>query len=168
MAARKWTDADTARMVELHAQGVTLTAIAKDLDRSKAVVSRYAALQVPPLSFDRSATAAATQAKVADAKSRRATLQLALLEDAEKLRTQLWQECVVFNFGGKDNTFEQRTLAKPPFADQLKIMQATGVAIDRSLKLDDHDSGAGAAAVVGLLQQTAAALGITDDADTTP
>jgi len=47
-------------------------------------------------------------------------------------------------------------------------MEATGVAIDRSLKLDDHDSGAGAAAVVGLLQQTAAALGIRDETDTAP
>ena len=84
------------------------------------------------------------------------------------MREQLWAPATVFNFGGKDNTYEERVLDKPPFGDQLKIIQATGVAIDRSLKLADHDSGAGATVVVGLLQQTAAALGLNDGDDTAP
>lgn len=136
-APRPWTPADTERLRELHGQGLTLTAIGKAMDRSKAIVSRYAA--TAGLSFDRSQVQAATAARVADAQGRRAALQLGLLEDAEKLRAQLWEPCVVFNFGGKDNTYEERRLDKPTFADQLKIVQAAGAAIDRALRLDLHD-----------------------------
>lgn len=163
---RPWTATDNARLASLHADGATLTAAARQLERSKATVGKYAARL--GLTWDRTATAAATEAKVIDARGRRAVLQLDLLDDAARLREQLWKPTVVFNFGGKDNTYEERELPEPTFADKLKIVQATGIAVDRSLKLDLHDSAAGAAQIVGILQQTAAALGITDESDTQP
>ncbi|NUO58985.1 MAG: helix-turn-helix domain-containing protein [Hamadaea sp.] len=160
-----WTDALDQQLRDLAAAGRSVRDIAADIGTTKSTIDRR--LKHLGISLDRSSTEAATKANMADAKSRRAALQLALLEDAERLRAQMWSSAVVFNFGGKDNTYEERTLDKPPFADQLKIMQATGIAIDRSLKLDLHDSG-GSTTVIGLLQQTAAALGIHDDADTQP
>ncbi|GMA31590.1 hypothetical protein [Litorihabitans aurantiacus] len=165
-AARTWTADDDATLTALHDDGATLTAAARQMGRGKATVSKHAARL--GLTWDRTATAAATEAKVLDAKGRRAQLQLDLLADAERLREQLWEPTVAFNFGGKDNTYAETRLDQPTFADKLKIVQATGIAIDRSLKLDLHDSAAGATAVVGLLQQTAAALGITDHDDTQP
>ena len=161
-----WTSDLEARLRALHAEGKSLTACARELGLTKPRLSRKAADL--GLDWDRSQTQAATAAHIADGKARRARLQLALLEDAERLREQLWAPATVFNFGGKDNTYEERVLDKPPFADQLKNMQATGVAIDRSLKLDVHDSGAGATVVVGLLQLSAAALGLNDGDDTAP
>lgn len=163
---RPWTTDDDTNLTSLHADGATLTAAARTMGRSKATVSRHAARL--GLTWDRAATAAATEAKVLDAKARRAQLQLDLLGDAERLRSQLWQPTVVFNFGGKDNTYNETRLTEPTFADKLKIVQAAGIAVDRSLKLDLHDSAATATAVVGLLQQTATALGLHDDTDTQP
>jgi hypothetical protein len=165
-AARSWTDTDDTQLRALHADGKTLHAIAGIMGRSKSTVSREAKRLGLP--WDRANTAAATEAKVADARARRANLQLGLLEDAEKLRTQVWAPTMAFNFGGKDNTYNEHQLDQPTFADQLKIMQAVGIAVDRSLKLDLHDSGANTAAVVGLLQRTAAALGLTDHDDSAP
>ena len=160
MAATPWTDADTARLAELHATGRSLHAIAADMDRAKSTIHRKA--KDAGLSFDRDTVNAATDAKVADAKARRTALQLHLLEDAEKLRTQLWKKTLAFNFGGKDNTYNEHELDQPTFADQLKIMQATGIAVDRSLKLAEHDSD-GAEQVRSLLGGIAEALGLLPD-----
>lgn len=157
---RPWTTDDDATLTRLHGEGRTLHSIHQEMGRSKGMVSRHAATL--GLAWDRTRTAVATEAKVVDAKSRRATLQLLLLEDAERLRKQMWEPSLAYNFGGKDNTYAEHQLDQPAFADKLKIMQAVGIAIDRSLKLDVHDSGTGTGVVIGLLQQTAAALGIRD------
>ncbi|WP_343993052.1 hypothetical protein [Terrabacter terrae] len=165
MAAFPWTNELDTLLRDLAATGRSVRDIAAEIGTTKSTIDRR--LRALGITLDRSSTEAATKANTLDAKARRSRLQLALLEDAERLRAQMWQPATVFNFGGKDNTYEERTLDKPPFADQLKIMQATGIAVDRSLKLDLHDSG-GSTAVIGLLQQTAAALGIHDDADSQP
>lgn len=163
---RPWTDAESDTLRQLHAQGKSLTEAAKIMGRGKATLSNKS--PALGINWDRTQTAAATEAKVEDARSRRATLQLGLLADAERLRTQVWAPTMAFNFGGKDNTYEEHQLDQPTFSDQLKIMQAVSIAIDRSLKLDLHDSGEGNAHVVGLLQRTAAALGLTDHTDVAP
>lgn len=165
-AAFQWTDHLDQQLRDLAAKGRSVRDIAGEMGLSKSTIDRR--IQKLGIVLDRSMTEAATRANQTDAKARRAALQLGLLEDAEKLRQQLWQPARIFSFGGRDNTYEERTVEKPPFADQLKIMQATGAAVDRALKLDDHDSGASSEQVVGLLQATAAALGLTDTQDTQP
>ncbi|MET0492905.1 MAG: helix-turn-helix domain-containing protein [Actinoplanes sp.] len=159
------TDEDRRQVAELHARGKSRNFIAATLGRSGRTVSRIAADL--GLTFERSRTAAATVAKQADAKSRRAALALALLDDAERLRGQLFAACTVFNFGGKDNTFEQALINEPTFADKRNIMQAIGVAVDRAVKLDEYDAGTGLGEVVGLLDRLgkglAAKYGAGDD-----
>lgn len=165
MATRPWTKTDAARLAELHGQGKSLHSIAKTMDRAKGTLSRKA--KEAGLIWDRAQVNAATEAKVRDAAGRRANLQLLLLDDVEKLRLELFAPYLAFNFGGKDNTYNEHHLDKPPVADQLKIMQAVGAGIDRHIKLAEHDAGTGTGQIVGLLQQTAAALGIDDKADQT-
>lgn len=157
-AARPWTDDDDARLRELHAAETSLRAIAAALDRSKTAVARRLAHHGLSAA-DRSQTMAATAAKVADARARRAALELALLEDAARLRQQLFAPTVAFNFGGKDNTYAEKRLDQPTFADQLKIVQATGAAIDRALRIAEHDADTGVDQAVGMLDQIAAAIG---------
>lgn len=157
-AARPWTDDDDARLRELHAAETSLRAIAADLDRSKTAVARRLAHHGLSAA-DRSQTMAATAAKVADARARRAALELALLDDAARLRQQLFAPTVAFNFGGKDNTYAEKQLAQPTFADQLKIVQATGAAIDRALRIAEHDADTGVDQAVGMLDQIHAAIG---------
>lgn len=131
------TDDDRAKIKELHAAGMNRNEIARAIGRSFAAVSKHAAKL--GLSFNREGTAAATAAKVIDAKSRRAQLQLDLLEDVERMRQQLFQPAFAFSFGGKENTFESETIPQPTFADQHKIVMAVNTAITASIKIDEHD-----------------------------
>jgi transposase-like protein len=163
MAARPWTDTDQARLLELHAAGQSLHSIAKQLGRSKETISRKAT--AAGLTWDRTRTAAAAQAVTIDNKARRAALESKLLAKADDLINAIDSPFLAFSFGGKDNTYNEHHLDRPPTSDIRNLMQSAGIAIDRSLKLADHDSGAAGAAVIGLLQQTAAALGLRDDQD---
>jgi hypothetical protein len=154
---REWTDAEDQILRDLAAAGKPISAMVAALDdRHKSSVKRR--LDRLGIHGDRSQTMAATQAKVIDAKARRAALEVKLLEDAEKLREQIWAPTLVYNFGGKDNTYEERHLDEPPHADKLKLMQAIGVAVDRSLKISDHDADTGVTEAVGALDQIAEAL----------
>lgn len=161
-----WTDELDALLRTLAATGTSVRDMAEKVGTTKSTVDRR--LKHLGIELDRSSTEAATKANATDAKSRRARLQLALLDDAERLRAQIWQSSDYAQaVGGMEAQVMRWTMDEPIPADKLKLMQATGVAIDRALKLDLHDAG-GSQAVIGLLQQTAAALGIHDDADTQP
>jgi hypothetical protein len=134
------TDAEKAKIRELHGQGLGRNAIAAQLGRSGQTISAAAAAM--GLSFERGPqVAAATEAARTDAKARRAALALAFLEDAERLRKQLFEACLVHNFGGKDNTFNQVLIQQPPFRDQRDIVLAAKSAMEAALRLDDHDAG---------------------------
>ncbi|GAA0638141.1 hypothetical protein GCM10010174_69980 [Kutzneria viridogrisea] len=132
------TEQDRQRVRELHAQGLTRNEIGRAIGRSASTVSKLA--KELGLTFDRSKTRAATEAKVADAKSRRAALALNLLGDAERIREQLWQPCRVYSFGGRDNVYSEEWHERPDFAAQLKILQATGVALDKVMRIEAHDA----------------------------
>lgn len=157
-AARPWTPQDDETLRAAHGAGKSLHAIAKEMGRGKGTISVKAAKL--GLTWDRAQVGEAVHAKVMDAKARRAVLKDHLLEDAARLRTQLFAEAVVFNFGGKDNTYEQRTLDKPPFADQLKIMQATSTAVATYERLERLDDDAGATDGRSMLERLAARLGV--------
>lgn len=151
-----WTDTEDQQLRDLAAAGTSIRKMADAVGRHQSSVKRR--LDRLGIHGDRTQTAAATQAKVIDAKARRAALEVALLEDAEKLRTQLWAPTKVYNFGGKDNTYNERDVDEPPNADKLKLMQAVGIAVDRSIKISDHDADTGITEAVGALDQIADAL----------
>jgi hypothetical protein len=162
MAAGPWTTDEDARLRELHAAGHTLHAAAAEMGRSKATMSRHAKLL--GLGWDRAQTKDATSAKKADADARRAQLKLDLLDDAAKLREQLWKPTTVFSFGGKDNTFNSRELPQPPHVDQLKLVQATSAAINAYGRLEQLDTAADTDDARSMLAQLGRALGIDDGA----
>lgn len=86
-------------------------------------------------------TAAATAAKTQDAKARRAEIMNGLLDDAQRLRAQLFAPAVVYSFGGKENTYAERHVPEPPTRDKRDLMNAISLALNASLRLDDHDRG---------------------------
>ncbi|HEX3781690.1 MAG TPA: GcrA family cell cycle regulator [Pseudonocardiaceae bacterium] len=137
MHSKPLTDAEVEQIRVLHGQGMSRNEIAAQVGRSVGSVTNVASRL--GLSFDRTATKAATAAKVADARSKRAEEMNALLDDARRLRLQLFEPCLVHSFGGKDNTYAEAHLQQPPFADQAKIMQAYNLAMSNSLRLDQHD-----------------------------
>lgn len=139
-------DEDRLKILELHAAGVGRNEIAKRVSRGVATVTRV--VHAAGGSFDRAATREAVEAAKTDAKLRRAQLALDLLDDAQRLREQLFEPAVVFNFGGKDNTYEERTVDEPTFTDKRNILQAVSTAANAAMKLDQHDREDGAMSAV--------------------
>ncbi|WP_233513650.1 hypothetical protein [Micromonospora craterilacus] len=86
--------------------------IAETIGRSGRTVSRIA--KELGLKFDREKTRAATEAKVADARAKRAARANDLLDDAARLRRQLWQPAHYVDHGGKEYDRVDWTLDEPP------------------------------------------------------
>lgn len=159
---------DREQVRELHAAGKSRNAIARIIGRSFATVSKIARENEPPLEFNRAGeVAVATEVRRADLAARRAELAIALQDDAEKLREQLWQPCTVGAFGGKDNIWNDTHLERPTFGDQRQIVAATGTAIQQSLKLAPAAGSEGAEQVRSMLGTLGEALTLAagDDAD---
>lgn len=142
---RPWTDQDDATLADLHATGMSLHAIAAEMQRSKQTVNLYAKRQ--GLTFDRSKTAKATEARKVDAAARRVNLEERYLIEAENLLDQLHEEAVVYSFGGADNIYREHTLDKPTYADQRNIMQASSIATTAANRLRDLSVDTEASAV---------------------
>lgn len=162
--SRPLTTDELAQLRALHANGMGRNDIARALERSPASISKYAA--EAGLSFDRSSVQAATAARKADAAAKRAALQLLLLDDARRLRAQLWEKHEYREYGGKEFVLRKWTQDEPTPTDKLKLMQATGAAIDRSLRLAEHDADGGLEQAKSLLGEIGRAFGITPPAAT--
>ncbi|MER5728913.1 helix-turn-helix domain-containing protein [Streptomyces sp. NPDC002138] len=87
------------------------------------------------LAFDRTATEAATAARVADLAEKRSILADAFIDDALRLSSQMWEPTVVYNFGGKDHVYEEKQVAEPPPADKRALMTAAMATAAQSLRM---------------------------------
>ena len=140
--AEALSDEERRRILHLHGLGESRNAIARAVDRSPGVVSKI--VKAAGLAFERGAeVAAATEAKRMDNKAKRARLQELLLDDALKLREQLWEPAWLYNFN-KDGAFSQERIEQPDFAGQNAIMRTVGVAIDKAARLSEADAGSNA------------------------
>ena len=155
---KPWTDQQDAELRALHGQGLTQAACARRLGISNRRVSEHS--KVIGLSWDRSKTKAATEARVADNRSRRAALETRFLVKADDLLEQIDQPHIVFNIGGKDNIYTEHLLLKPPTIDIKNLMSSAGIAVDRSLKIAVHDSDSSHDDAKSMLTGLAAAMGI--------
>lgn len=153
MPVRRWAPEDDKRLIELHSSNLGLNKIAKAIGWSNETVHRHS--KRLGLSYDRSSMVEAHLARVADAASLRSALELELLKDADKLRKQLFEPALAYNFGGRDNTYEEHELKKPSFRDQSDIMRAATSAVAHSLKISEHDVNAGTGAAIGMLDKIA-------------
>jgi hypothetical protein len=128
-----------AEIRDLAASGTARNDIARRLGISAATVTKYA----PAGSFDRSATEAAVKAHKIDASARRAILAERFAEEAERLLDDMRAGHLAFGWYGKDGDYRYRQLDEPPPADKRALMAAAATAIDRHLRLVDHDSDGG-------------------------
>ncbi|WOF23633.1 hypothetical protein N8K70_02835 [Microbacterium betulae] len=94
--------------------------IAKTVGLYGAVVTKIA--KQLGLSFDRSATAAAVEAHRVDLAESRQLLAEKMMAAAHGLLDSLDSPYEVFNFGGKDNTFNSHTLQTSPVEVKRSIM----------------------------------------------
>jgi len=145
------TEEDRRRVAELHGQGKSRNAIAAEIGRSGRTVSRICAEHNPPLTFERTRTAAATEAKKADGAARRAALQLEALDAAAKLFSQMFAPTKIYNFGGKENDYNERDVDEPPFRDKRDIATSIKALADTALKLAEYDKATGNDGEKGML-----------------
>ncbi|MET9465813.1 helix-turn-helix domain-containing protein [Streptomyces sp. NPDC006544] len=144
---------DTLR--RLHAEGKGRNEIARLMDRGQRTISIYA--ERLGLSFDRTATAVATEARVIDSRARRLDLvdryhaQIGKLLDRLDRPSHRIRE-VSF---GKVVTYEAEDL---PSQDVRNLMQAVATATTQAAKLEALDSDNGVGDAKSMLGQLAAGL----------
>lgn len=143
-------DAERAR--GLYAGGLSCNAIARELGCAPSTVSRWA--KGEGLSFDRSQTAAAVAAHTVDLAAGRTRLAEKMLAASEAMLDRIDDEYVVYNFGGKDNTFEQRTLDSAPVEVRRNIITTAAITFDKLTRIVEK-SDTGLDQAVGVLDTLA-------------
>lgn len=131
-----------AHVVELIRGGMGRNEVARESGVSVASVTKIAGEE--GLSFDRTASMAATAARKADNAKTRAELTGLLYQRAREFLDQIGQPHTVFAFGGKDNVYNERTLDRPPTGDIRNLMTSTGIAVQRAAELERFDIDADA------------------------
>lgn len=127
------TAKERARVCALIREGKGRNEISREVGISLGATSAIA--DKAGLSFDRSATAAATAARQADLAAMRYKTAIELHEMGDKLLTQVFQPHTVWAFGGKDNTYAEEQHPEPPPSEKKSLVQAAATAFDRSLKM---------------------------------
>lgn len=96
--------------------------------------------------FERSQTRKATRAREDDCKALRAQLKLDLLTDAQRFRKRAWESYQVVV--GTPEGAEIVHLDLPPLPDARAAYTAIGIAVDKSIRLEQHDSDEGGVSAV--------------------
>lgn len=153
---RRYTKAEKDKAVDLYEE-IGPTRAAARLGIPSPTISRWAKARGVSTNTI-SLTSTATESRQRQLKQRRMELADQLLEDAHKLRLQLWEPTTVVNFGGKDNTFAEADINEPLFADKKHIMSAAGIAIDRVIKIEQMDEAKEETEGVSLIDGLAAQI----------
>lgn len=154
-----FTKAQREELAQLHEKGLGRNAIAAAMGVGQRQVSEEA--EALGLKFNRAITEAATRARENASEEKRSLLLQEQLNDALRLREQLWAPCTIGQFGGRDNTWSEVALDRPLFADQLRIQQAVSGAIANVTKLLESQQGSNRA-TINLVIATAEKLGLTE------
>ena len=82
---------------------------------------------------------------------RRERLAARFLDVAERALDRMESPALIFNFGGKDNTYNEREVERPPTADQRNLMIIAGTAFDKHALAERFDSAGAAGQQADLL-----------------
>jgi transposase-like protein len=152
MARSPMNDETRSRARVLFDEGMSRNSIARELDLDPATVTRWARSE--GLEFDRAASAAASKARAVDLAAGRIRLAEKMLAAAEDMLDRIDDEYVVYNFGGKDNTFEQRTLESAPVEVRRNVITTAAITFDKLTRIVERENG-GLEQAVGVLDQIA-------------
>ncbi|MFA5608531.1 MAG: helix-turn-helix domain-containing protein [Leucobacter sp.] len=144
-------DSKRALLRKLHAKEMSVRAIAEELGVSRSTVSRWA--KEEGLAFDRSRTALANAAQSIDLAAGRQRLAEKMLHRAEQLLDSLDKPYLVYSFGGRDNTYSEHTLNKPPVEVIRNAVTTAGITFDKLTRIVEKDPDVtGAQSVVQSLE----------------
>lgn len=127
------SDEQRQRVIELHAAGHARNQIARELGISAGSVTNIC--RAEGLSFDRSETKHATEARVVDLAAGRIRLAEKMLAASEDMLDVIDGPYEVYNFGGKDNTFESRVLDSAPVEVRRNIITTAGITFDKLTRI---------------------------------
>lgn len=144
---------DAKRALELAEQGMSCRGIAKELGCAPSTVSRWA--DRAGVSFDRAQTAAAVKAHTVDLAAGRVRLAEKMLAASETMLDRIDEPYLVYNFGGKDNTFEQAELASAPVEVRRNVITTAGITFDKLTRIVEK-SDTGLDQAVGVIDTLAA------------
>lgn len=151
------TDAERNQIQLMHAAGRSRNDIARELGRSPASVSKI--VHESGAQFDRSTTAAATEAKQTDNKARRAALVDRLYGRAERIAARLDEPLYAYTTTTV-NGIETKSLGHVPAQDERHLASALATHLTSAARLEQIDAEDAAAAGRSVLGGIAAALGI--------
>ncbi len=145
--AKPLTDDEREHIVALIHQGHSANEIARQTQRSADTVSRIA--RSIGWRFGHTNLAHAHEARSAYTAERRASIAARLTEEVEQILIDLHRPHLAFNFGGKDNTYEEHLLDEPPVDAKRAMVQSISTLMRTVLDIDRHDNRAdsGASAV---------------------
>lgn len=133
--------------------GTARNEVARQFKLSTSTVSKIA--EDAGLSFDRSGTAAATTARQVDLAAGRTRLAEKMLQASEKMLDQIDDTYLVYNFGGKDNDYNEHELDSAPVEVKRSIIVTAGITFDKLTRIVERDNG-GLEQAQGVLDQLAA------------
>lgn len=144
-------DPKRALLRKLHAAERSVRDIAEELGVSKSTVSRWA--KEEGLEFNRARTAQAVAAHTIDLAAGRQRLAEKMLHRAEQLLDSLDGTYLVYSFGGRDNTYSEHTLDKPPVEVIRNAVTTAGITFDKLTRIVERDPDiTGAQSVVASLE----------------
>lgn len=129
-----------ARILDLHGKGVTRNEIHRLTGVAAATVSKV--VKDDGGTFDRSKIATAAEARRVDLVEMRSSLAVKMIAKAHQLVDDIDRPFLAFNFGGKDNTYEEHELDRAPTGDIRNLMQSASIASKESRELDRVDGDA--------------------------
>lgn len=141
--AKKVSDTEREAILDdIRAGELSRNAIARKYERSVGTITNIAATAgLSETAFDRSASKAATRARIADSAARRAEIAVGLLDDVAFFRAKFRQEwsktVVVPGVGAQRVEADSAEIA----TGLQRLMTSVGIAVDKHMALEKHDSG---------------------------
>lgn len=129
-----------AEVLALHAEGLARNEIARRVRIAAGSVTNIC--RDAGLTFDRSETKQATEARAVDLAAGRIRLAEKMLAASEGMLDVIDGPYEVYNFGGKDNTFESRVLDSAPVEVRRNIITTAGITFDKLTRIvEKSDTG---------------------------
>ncbi|MBS1836223.1 MAG: helix-turn-helix domain-containing protein [Actinobacteria bacterium] len=164
-ANTRLTDDERRNIIDILTETENVAETARRTGRSASTVSllgRQHGINVAA----RTRTARACEAAKLDAAARRATLALGFLDDAERLRAQLFAPMVVTELAGKIAAHVQTEVTEPSPSDKRALMNAATSAARSAMELDRHDRTPDAGSEIPMLVQFVDGLrAVADESD---
>lgn len=134
------TDEECAQIAALLKEGKSYAAITEATGRGRSTISRIAK-EIGHVAGQSNA-ARAREARSAYSAERRAAIAAKATEEAELLLAQLHEPHKVYNFGGRDNTYNEEMHDEPPVDAKRAMVQSFRELMRTVLDIDRHDNKA--------------------------